>query len=65
MSAVPTCVCCDARLDAHGRDGTRCDRCAEPCPTCDSDVMLCGHPLRERADLEPKEIGNGRFQVAA
>jgi hypothetical protein len=28
-------------------------------------VMLCKHPLPERADLDPKELPNGRFQVAA
>lgn len=42
----PACTVCDARLDAYGRDGTRCVRCSEPCPTCGGDVAHCQHPLR-------------------
>jgi hypothetical protein len=65
MSDLPSCSVCDTRIDPYGRDGVRCSRCAEPCPTCGRDVSLCVHPLAERADLDPKELPNGRFQVAA
>lgn len=27
MSAVPTCVLCDARVDPYGRDGVVCANC--------------------------------------
>lgn len=47
MSAVPRCTVCDARLDPYGRDGPRCDRCSEPCPTCGGNVANCLHPLAD------------------
>lgn len=46
---MSACVICDARLDPCGRDGTRCDRCSEPCRTCAGDVALCSHPLTPHA----------------
>jgi hypothetical protein len=64
MSMVNKCTVCDEPVNPYGGE-TRCDRCYQPCPTCRGDVMLCKHPLPERADLDPKELPNGRFQVAA
>lgn len=52
MSLVPRCTVCDEKLDAYGRDGTRCDRCKEPCPTCNGDVRFCTHPLTGWAKAE-------------
>lgn len=46
---MTACAVCDARIDVHGRDGTRCDRCSDPCTTCAGDVMLCDHPLPAHA----------------
>lgn len=63
MSLLPTCTVCDALLKGYGNN-TRCARCKLPCPVCGGNVSQCTHPL-ERADLDPKEIGDGRFMVAA
>lgn len=45
-----SCAVCDGAIDPHGRDGTRCRRCQEPCPTCEGDVAYCAHPLPEAVD---------------
>jgi hypothetical protein len=64
MSDHAQCVVCDAAINPYGQD-TRCERCSEPCTICGGDVSLCQHPLQERADLEPKQLPNGRWSVAA
>jgi hypothetical protein len=51
MSMVNKCTVCDEPVNPYGGE-TRCGRCCQPCPTCRGDVMLCKHPLPERADLE-------------
>jgi hypothetical protein len=38
-----SCSVCDGRIDPWGRDGVRCARCNEPCPTCHGDVARCHH----------------------
>jgi len=55
MSLVPGCIICDRRIDAYGRDGTRCARCNEPCEVCGKDVSLCHHPLAPvHRDIDPE-----------
>ena len=51
MSAVPRCSVCDARLDAYGRDGTRCARCSRPCPDCGGVIGFCSHELPDASWL--------------
>jgi hypothetical protein len=59
------CVICDVALDPWGQN-VRCDRCAEPCPTCHGDVARCHHKLVPftpmRFDTAPDD---GRNRVAA
>jgi hypothetical protein len=45
MSALPTCVVCDALLRGYNGNCV-CERCKEPCQTCGGDVAHCQHPLR-------------------
>jgi hypothetical protein len=40
-----SCSVCDRRIDPWGRDGVRCARCNEPCPTCHGDVARCHQAL--------------------
>lgn len=59
-----SCAVCDGRIDAYGRDGTRCKQCTDPCPTCDGDVAYCSHPLPKLAvaplsELNP--VGSGAW----
>jgi predicted amidophosphoribosyltransferase len=60
-----SCSVCDRRIDPWGRDGVRCARCNEPCPTCHGDVAYCHHKLVPftpmRLDTAPD---NGRNRVA-
>lgn len=64
MSLITTCVVCDRLIHGYNGDCV-CERCQQPCPTCGGDVAYCQHPLPERAQLDPKELPDGRFQVAA
>jgi hypothetical protein len=47
MSLIPRCVVCADKIDAYGRQGTRCARCSQPCPTCHGEAASCQHPLPE------------------
>jgi hypothetical protein len=65
MSMIPKCVVCDSPVANRYAPDTHCERCKRPCQMCGGMVQNCRHPLPECADLEPKELPNGRFQVAA
>jgi hypothetical protein len=64
MSMIPKCVVCDRPVANPYAPDTHCERCKLPCPTCGGRVAYCQHPLPV-LDLTPKELPNGRFEVAA
>jgi hypothetical protein len=65
MSLRPLCFVCDQPVASPYAPEAYCERCKQGCPVCGGDVAFCKHPLPERADLEPRELPSGRFQVAA